>query len=152
MADPFDLPVHTHDDPFYGFESWRPVPGEDIPFLTDRKMIEVVQKTWGQEEIIINGDLYCGKILTIRPGEHTSYHYHAIKDETFYVLQGQLVVYIGNETQVNRVICLEPGEKWRIRPDICHTIACPNNGVDLIFFEFSTHDYVTDSYRVNFPS
>ena len=51
------------------------------------RMIKIVNKRWGKEEWIIN-DEYCGKILTIKKGISTSTHYHKLKKETMFVLNG----------------------------------------------------------------
>lgn len=48
----------------------------------------VVPKLWGFEEWLVNNELYCGKVLHIRPGYRCSLHYHKIKDETFVALEG----------------------------------------------------------------
>src|SRR5262252_2427182 len=50
-----------------------------------RKPIRIVPKGWGREVWIVNGDLYCGKILEIRKGKRCSLHFHKIKNESFYL-------------------------------------------------------------------
>jgi len=54
-------------------------------------MIEV-EKVWGKEVEIINCVPYCGKFLHIDRGAQGSYHYHKIKKETFYCLEGCVVL------------------------------------------------------------
>ena len=44
-----------------------------------------VPKGWGEELIIENNELYCGKILQFNAGCKFSMHYHMIKDETWCV-------------------------------------------------------------------
>ena len=53
-----------------------------------------VEKKWGYELWLANNDQedYCGKILYIKKGEHTSMHYHLDKHETFHVIEGVLRV------------------------------------------------------------
>lgn len=53
-----------------------------------------VPKFWGGEEIIVNckESNYCLKILHLMKGYLGSWHYHKIKDETFYVAEGEVVV------------------------------------------------------------
>ena len=58
-------------------------------------MPEVIKKVWGRERVIVNNELYCGKILEIDCGGVSSLHYHPKKDETFYVLEGECVVLVG---------------------------------------------------------
>ena len=44
-----------------------------------------VPKGWGEELIIENNEMYCGKLLIFKKGCRFSMHYHLIKDETWYV-------------------------------------------------------------------
>ncbi len=46
-----------------------------------------VPKGWGGEIVIVNNDLYCGKILVFNSGCQFSMHYHLIKQETWYVVK-----------------------------------------------------------------
>ena len=54
--------------------------------------MKTVKKVWGQEEWVVNNDKYCGKILTVKKGFRCSLHYHKKKHETFYVLEGNLLM------------------------------------------------------------
>jgi mannose-6-phosphate isomerase-like protein (cupin superfamily) len=49
---------------------------------------EYVAKMWGMEEILVNNDKYCSKLLWITPGFQCSLHYHEIKQETFIAIDG----------------------------------------------------------------
>lgn len=49
---------------------------------------EHVAKVWGLEEVLVNNDQYCAKLLWITPGVQCSLHYHDIKKETFVGLDG----------------------------------------------------------------
>ena len=51
-----------------------------------------VPKGWGYEDWIVNNDKYCGKELFFKKGKRCSYHYHELKDETFYIASGQLLI------------------------------------------------------------
>ena len=50
--------------------------------------IKYVPKGWGYEKWIVNNEMYCGKLLFIEKGKRCSWHYHKIKDETFYLQSG----------------------------------------------------------------
>ena len=50
-----------------------------------------VPKGWGEEIIIENNELYCGKVLIFNKGCKFSMHYHMKKDECWYVEQGEFV-------------------------------------------------------------
>ena len=73
--------------------------------------IKIVPKGWGYEKWIVNTDEYCGKLLHFIKGKKCSWHYHKLKDETFYLQEGKLLVkYSDNDNldEANEVI-LERG-------------------------------------------
>src|SRR5256886_13071708 len=49
-----------------------------------------VEKPWGHELIWARTDRYVGKILHIEPGHVLSLQYHNKKDESIYVLTGEI--------------------------------------------------------------
>lgn len=56
-------------------------------------MINHVEKIWGSEDWLINNELYCSKYLNLSKGYECSLHYHIKKDETFYILCGEVELY-----------------------------------------------------------
>jgi mannose-6-phosphate isomerase len=50
------------------------------------------EKPWGSEEIIYSDDKYTVKRLFIKQGHRTSLQYHQYKQETVYVLHGNLKI------------------------------------------------------------
>ena len=61
-----------------------------------------VPKGWGHEIIFENNELYCGKLLVFKKGCNFSMHYHLIKDETWYVQEGEFLYrWIDTETELN---------------------------------------------------
>ena len=54
-----------------------------------------IEKPWGYELIWAETDEYVGKILHVRAGEALSLQYHEIKDETFFLLRGSLLLQVG---------------------------------------------------------
>jgi mannose-6-phosphate isomerase-like protein (cupin superfamily) len=54
-----------------------------------------VPKGWGYEDWLVNKKEYCGKLLFFKKGKRCSWHYHELKDETFYVHSGRLRVVFG---------------------------------------------------------
>lgn len=78
-----------------------------------------VPKPWGHELIFAETERYAGKILHIEPGHSLSLQYHERKDETLYVLSGE--VYLSVEVDgAMREWKLHPGEAYRIRPGVRH--------------------------------
>jgi mannose-6-phosphate isomerase-like protein (cupin superfamily) len=78
-----------------------------------------VEKPWGYEVIWAVTDRYVGKILHIEPGHLLSLQYHQKKDESIYVLRGEIVLRIQQQdTLIERR--LAEGESFHIRPRVVH--------------------------------
>ena len=105
-----------------------------------------IPKGWGDEVIICNHELYCGKLLRFIKGAKFSMHYHILKDETWYVNEGQFI-YRWIDTQTAEVIekKLDVGDTVRQRPGQPHQLEALTDG---IIFEISTQHFDSDSYRV----
>jgi mannose-6-phosphate isomerase-like protein (cupin superfamily) len=82
--------------------------------IGDRKY---VCKSWGCEEWIVNEE-YCGKkiVCVAEWSSQGKYHYHMVKDETFYVTKGSLIL----DIQGDKVYKLSPGDSFRVKPNIRH--------------------------------
>ena len=100
--------------------------------------IKIVPKVWGEERWIVNRE-YCGKLLILNKGFRCSMHHHRIKDETFYINKGRVLMEVGGETLI-----MKKGESLLIKPYTKHRFT----GIeDSEIFEFSTHHEDSDSYR-----
>ena len=62
--------------------------------MSGRVEIRVVPKPWGYEKIWAHTDRYVGKILHINAGHALSVQYHNQKDETVYLLAGELKYWV----------------------------------------------------------
>ena len=78
-------------------------------------------KPWGYELLWARTDRYAGKILHVRAGERLSRQYHEYKDEWQYVLTGEVVVEIGEGSQIESVH-LRPGEGLHIPARMVHRL------------------------------
>ncbi len=90
-----------------------------------------VEKPWGHEEIWAECDKYVGKLLVINAGERLSRQYHEVKDETIYVLKGELVLEIGDENNMERLL-LGTGASYHVTPQTIHRFVAPSIGCTLI--------------------
>ena len=105
-----------------------------------------IPKGWGEELIIENNEMYCGKLLKFNAGFKFSMHYHMIKDETWYVSDGEFIYrYINTENAELIEKKLKKGDVVRQRPGQPHQLESINGGV---IFEVSTTHFDEDSYRV----
>jgi len=106
----------------------------------------IVPKGWGEELIIENNDMYCGKVLVFKSGCKFSMHYHMIKDETWYVEYGEFIYrWLDTETAELHENILHEGDVVRQRPGQPHQLEAITDGR---IFEVSTHHENSDSYRV----
>ena len=106
----------------------------------------LISKGWGSELIWATNDKYCGKILNFKTGSRFSMHFHAVKDETWYVLSGKFsVIYIDTKTAEHYNKELIQGDVWHNAPLVPHQLICLSEGS---IIEVSTPDSVEDNYRV----
>jgi mannose-6-phosphate isomerase len=82
--------------------------------------IKRVEKPWGYELWWAYTDKYVGKILHINEGECLSYQYHVKKDETIYLLSGNMHLEIEVEGEEKKEVNMVPGESIRIKPYTKH--------------------------------
>lgn len=81
-----------------------------------------VAKPWGHEIVFAETERYAGKILHIEPGHCLSLQYHERKDETLYVLKGEVRLSVEIEGAM-REIRLVPGQSHRILPGVRHRMS-----------------------------
>jgi mannose-6-phosphate isomerase len=84
---------------------------KDVPYR--------VEKPWGYELIWARTDRYVGKILHIEPGHCLSLQYHNQKDETLYVLRGEIVFRVKVEEEL-REIPMREGDGYHVTPHTVH--------------------------------
>lgn len=108
--------------------------------------IRTVPKPWGHETIWAITPAYVGKILHIKAGQALSVQYHNVKDETVYLLSGELVYRVqeGDARQGGdaargegmKDMKLKRGEAFRISPGTVHQMEAIT---DCDIFEVSTN-------------
>lgn len=112
-------------------------------------MEHTVEKSWGYEDWFANNEKYCGKLLFIENGKWSSegnFHYHRIKDESFFVIEGSLLLeFVGDHNEIF-TIELEEMQSARLFPGTRHRFtAISEKGCK--FIEVSTTHSDKDSYR-----
>jgi mannose-6-phosphate isomerase-like protein (cupin superfamily) len=114
--------------------------------VTPTRLTGYVEKGWGSEFIFATNEKYCGKLLKFKQYAMFSMHFHAEKDETWYVLSGKFLVrYIDTKTANVYEKELIEGMTWRNEPLFPHQVMCLEAGT---IIEVSTPDSVEDNYRV----
>ena len=92
-----------------------------IPARSGRVPITRISKPWGYEKIWAHSERYVGKIIHINAGHELSVQYHNKKDETVYLLSGQIIYRVQrNGDEVLDDVRLQVGESFRIIPGTIH--------------------------------
>lgn len=104
-------------------------------------------KGWGYEYWIVNNENYCGKLLFFNKNKRCSWHYHKLKDETFYLQSGKIMLMYGERDDMvgAKLALLTPGDSFHIYPGLRHQMYAME---DSELFEFSTEHFEEDSIRV----
>lgn len=138
-------------------------------------MINFIQKASYSESVLWNNSKFCGKILTFSKFRSTSLHYHAHKEEHFWVSEGAFLIqlfmgsehdyrasvraanpmfnmidlptYSGRSMEKMFEIKLNRYDDLHISPGQTHRIIALES--PSILAEFSTYDLPTDSYRID---
>ena len=115
-----------------------------MTFLNEHK---IVYKDWCYEKWIVNKTEYCFKILFIEENKKVSWHYHILKDETFYVQSGKILLLFSDEDDIEKAnkIILNKGESFHIYRGLRHRMIAIE---DTELFEFSTEHFDEDSHRI----
>jgi mannose-6-phosphate isomerase len=79
-----------------------------------------VPKPWGHEIIWARSDRYVGKILHINAGQELSVQYHNKKDETIYLLAGEMAYRVQGSNGELEDVQLKLGESFRNTPGVVH--------------------------------
>jgi mannose-6-phosphate isomerase len=79
-----------------------------------------VEKPWGYELIWAVTDRYVGKILHVKAGHGLSCQYHNRKDETMFVLRGELVIHLQQQGGPVETRTFRAGESIHIPPGLIH--------------------------------
>ena len=87
--------------------------------MSGRAEVKHVPKPWGHETIWAHTDRYVGKILHIKAGQALSVQYHERKDETVFLLSGELIYWVQQDGEM-KDMKLRKGESFRITPGTIH--------------------------------
>jgi len=115
--------------------------------LMNSSKIKFVSKGWGFEKWIVNNKEYCGKLLYLVQGKKCSWHYHVLKDETFYLQSGKILLKYSDENEIEdaKELILNKGDKFHIYRGLRHQMFALE---DSELFEFSTQHFDEDSIRI----
>ena len=89
-----------------------------------------VDKPWGYELRWAITDRYLGKIIHVDAGHQLSLQYHVQKDESLFVMSGELDLVLEDDAGVVQTHRLGPGMSARVRPGRRHRFVAVSD-VDL---------------------
>lgn len=111
---------------------------------------EIYLKSWGSEEWVENSleKNRCLKILKIDCGKKSSFHYHKEKDETFFLLKGQIYLHLSDDDNLDeaKVELIKVGECIHIPRGKRHRI---NALEESIILETSSFHSDGDTVRIH---
>jgi len=87
--------------------------------LFQHRNVRKVPKPWGYELIYAKTGKYVGKILHINRGESLSLQYHEMKEETLFVVRGELKLTVEVDGD-RRELPLRSGEAFHVPPRMIH--------------------------------
>lgn len=116
--------------------------------ITRADEVKRVDKPWGYELWVANSSLYCGKLLHFNDGRKCSWHYHNQKDETFYVVNGCILIRysLGDNVDNAHFDYLYPGDTFHVQRGLRHQMQAFSGDAEI--FETSTEHFDSDSIRV----
>jgi len=90
---------------------------------------------------------FFGKLLYFVKGKKCSWHYHILKDETFYIQSGKILLKYSEEDELANAleVVLNKGDKFHIYRGLRHQMIALE---DTELFEFSTQHFDEDSIRL----
>jgi mannose-6-phosphate isomerase-like protein (cupin superfamily) len=94
-----------------------------------------INKPWGYEDIFAKTDKYVGKLIFIKKGARLSRQHHEVKDETIFVLQGNLLVEFGMKGEITSEV-VPSGNAVRIPAKTVHRFIALDG--DTLLVEVST--------------
>lgn len=111
-------------------------------------MARVVEKGWGKEVIYADHEEYCGKLLVYdKAGATSSMHFHKVKKESWYVLQGSFdYKTIDTNTGIINTVIINQGDVITNFPFTIHQLTARDD--NSIIVEVSTKDSQEDNFRV----
>ena len=101
--------------------------------------IKKVEKPWGHEEWWAHTSNYVGKFLHVNAGHRLSLQYHEKKEESMYVLHGEVLF-----TLNDKEFTLRQGDTVHVPPNTIHRVKAIT---DAVLVEVSTPE-VDDVVRV----
>ena len=105
------------------------------------------EKVWGSEFWLVNTPSYCAKYLDLKNGYRCSLHYHEVKDETFIVEHGKVMIEWKAPLDFRfNVDIMGVNDRIHIHP---HTLHRFWGLQDSRILEVSTHHEDEDSFRID---
>jgi mannose-6-phosphate isomerase-like protein (cupin superfamily) len=114
--------------------------------MSEERLMGIVNKGWGHEEIWVSNDDYCSKYMHFTTNAKSSMHFHKEKTESWLIINGKFLLDVmdmkDSSIQTHELV---QGQSLTIEPMTPHQVTCIEAGCIL---EVSTADSVEDNYRI----
>ena len=82
-----------------------------------------IEKPWGYEEILSHTKQYVMKKMYIKPKHRMSLQYHVVKEETIYVVEGDLLLW--EHPGQSKPSLVRTGDIYHVVPNQIHRFGAP---------------------------
>lgn len=107
----------------------------------------IIKKSWGREEILINDEKYCAKILVYDKAHNfSSFHLHLKKTETFYLKSGSFNLRYKAKDGKTVTALLKENDVVHLPAGTPHQLTALEDNSQI--FEISTTDDPNDVVRI----
>jgi len=93
-------------------------------------------KPWGYEVLWASTESYAAKIMNIQAGHRMSLQFHNEKEETIYVMNGELLVWENEDD--DDYAGYPPGSIYHVKPGMVHRFGAPEK-CNVMLIEVSTN-------------
>lgn len=97
-------------------------------------MSDKEQRPWGHYSILSNGEGFQTKLITIKPNCQLSLQKHKKRSETWYILEGNPTITIGDTITNGNV-----GDRFYIPADTIHRIGAKDETVQFVELQTGTY-------------
>ncbi len=101
----------------------------------EAKLPQRTEKPWGHELLIALTPRYAGKIIFVKKGYRLSMQYHRQKDESMYIVQGNILLELETPDGKMEQLTFKQGDCIRVPPMTKHRLKAVE---DTTLFEVST--------------
>jgi len=95
--------------------------------------MEIINKPWGHEIIWARTERYVGKVISINPCHRLSRQFHQKKDETFFIIKGEMTLQLGEPGSLEYLLNhMRIGDSFHCEPGVIHRMCAGPEGAEVV--------------------